>query len=607
MVMPNIGAFIAWGLITALFIPTGWLPNERLGELVAPMRNYMLPLLIAFAGGRNVSGLRGGVMGVIATMGVVAGSDIPMFIGAMIMGPLAGWVIKRFDRAIEGRAKAGFEMLINNFSVGILGMLCAILGYYTIGPAVSWLTSILASGVEIIIRHGLLPLVSIFVEPAKVLFLNNAVNHGIFTPIGVEQVAQSGRSIMFLLETNPGPGLGLLAAYWAFARGSVRDSAPGAIIIQFFGGIHEIYFPYVLMNPAVIVAPILGSAAAVGFYSLFNVGLVAPASPGSIIAVLAMAPKGGALMVLCGVVIAAVISFLVAWPFVTRFARREAAIDAGGNADTVRSDGEATTRQHISKIVFACDAGMGSSAMGATRFARRIESLSSGVGVTHSSVDSVPADADVVVCQAFLAARAARSAPDAEVVVIKNFLTDPQLDALYRRLEMQSSVSTVAESIPETSLSNRPTGSVSTVDSQSAPQVLRRKNIRLALPAESREEAIARAGRMLVESGYVEESYVAAMQEREKLSTTALGMGLAVPHGTSDAKDKVLHSGIVVLQYPCGIDFADEKVKLVVGIAGKGDGHLELLAKIASALEDESVMERMVTTTDVDYVYNLLK
>ena len=161
MVMPNIGAFIAWGFVTALFIPSGWWPNAQMARLVDPMLTYLLPLLIAYTAGRNVAGERGGVIGAIAAMGVIVGSDIPMFIGAMVMGPLGGYTIRWFDKLTQGRIKAGFEMLVSNFSIGILGMLLAILGYWVIGGAVTGLTLLVSNGVEVVIRHGLLPLVSL--------------------------------------------------------------------------------------------------------------------------------------------------------------------------------------------------------------------------------------------------------------------------------------------------------------------------------------------------------------------------------------------------------------------------------------------------------------
>lgn len=421
--MPNIGAFIAWGFITALFIPTGWWPNASLGQLVEPMLRYLLPLLIAMTAGRHVAGDRGGVIAAVAVMGVILGSDIPMFIGAMAIGPFAGWVIRSFDRWAEGRIPAGFEMLVNNFSVGILGIVCALIGFYAVGPVVSALTVFLSAGVSLMIEHGLLPLVAVFIEPAKVLFLNNAINHGIFSPIGIEQARQTGQSIMFLLETNPGPGLGVLLAYWAFARGAARSSAPGAIVIQFFGGIHEIYFPYVLMRPAIIVAPIVGSAAAILFYSLTGTGLTAVASPGSIIAVAAMAPKGETLLVLAGVVVAAAVSFFVAAPIVKRAHLEEVKPVQKPNGTVIGGTSRASRALEgpIRTVVFACDAGMGSSAMGATRFRKRIEPLGSGVRVTNSSVDTIPEGTDVVVCQSQLSQRAGKAAPASEVIVIGQF------------------------------------------------------------------------------------------------------------------------------------------------------------------------------------------
>ena len=381
MVMPNIGAFIAWGLITALFIPAGWFPNEQLGSLVDPMLKYLLPLLVGYTGGRVVGDVRGGVLGAIATAGVIVGADIPMFIGAMIMGPLGGYTIKKFDKAIEGKAPAGFEMLINNFSVGIIGVILAIVGFYAIGPVVVVVTDAFKFGVEVIISKGLLPLVSIFIEPAKVLFLNNAINHGIIAPIGIEQTQEFGKSIMYLLEANPGPGLGVLLAYCLYSKGGMKQSAPGAAIIHALGGIHEIYFPYVLMNPVLIIAPIVGSAAGILIFSIFNAGLVAIPSPGSIFALMALAPKGGLIGVLAGVLASTAVSFVVAAPLVKKASKKLS------DDEEVTSENEEVVinKEVINKIVFACDAGMGSSAMGATKFRNRIKNFASNITVINSS------------------------------------------------------------------------------------------------------------------------------------------------------------------------------------------------------------------------------
>jgi mannitol-specific phosphotransferase system IIC component len=312
MIMPNIGAFIAWGLITALFIPTGWIPNETLAQLVDPIVKVLLPVLIGYTGGRMVHGQRGAVVGAVATMGVVVGADVPMFLGAMIMGPLGAYVIKLVDRVTADRTKAGFEMLVDNFSAGIVGGVMAIVGVWAIGPIVSTITEAAGDVVEWLVHHELLPLASVLIEPAKVLFLNNAINHGVLTPLGVAESADVGKSILFMLESNPGPGLGLLLAYMLFGPRALRASTPAAIVIQFFGGIHEIYFPYVLMKPRLILATIAGGAAGILTFLVTGAGLIASPSPGSIFAYFAVTPKGGYFGVIAGIVVAAAVSFAVA-------------------------------------------------------------------------------------------------------------------------------------------------------------------------------------------------------------------------------------------------------------------------------------------------------
>jgi mannitol-specific phosphotransferase system IIC component len=312
MVMPNIGAFLAWGLITALFIPTGWLPNATFAKLVGPMIITLLPVLIGYTGGRMVHGQRGAVVGAVATMGVVVGSDIPMFLGAMIIGPLTAYILKLADGVIQDRTRPGFEMLVDNFSAGILGAGMAVVGMWGIGPIVRTITTAAGNGVDWLLSHSLLPLVSVLVEPAKVLFLNNAINHGVLGPLGVAEASQKGDSILFMIESNPGPGLGLLLAFFFFGPRALRPTAPAAIIIQFFGGIHEVYFPYVLMKPRLILAMIAGGMAGVGTFMVTGAGLVATPSPGSIFAYMAVTPKGGWFGVILGVLIAAAVTFAAA-------------------------------------------------------------------------------------------------------------------------------------------------------------------------------------------------------------------------------------------------------------------------------------------------------
>jgi PTS system mannitol-specific IIC component len=345
MVMPNIGAFIAWGLITALFIPTGWLPNARIAELVGPMITILLPLLIGYTGGRLVHGQRGAVVGAVATMGIVIGADVPMFLGAMLIGPLTAYLLKLWDGLIENRIRPGFEMLVDNFSAGIVGGAMAVGGLYGIGPVVQWLTKQAGRGADWLVANDLLPLTSIVVEPAKVLFLNNAINHGVFGPLGVAEAAEKGKSILFMIESNPGPGLGLLVAFFLFGPRALRPSAPAAMIVHFLGGIHEIYFPYVLMKPKLILAMIGGGAAGVGTFMITGAGLVATPSPGSIFAYLAVTPRGGYVPVLLGVIISAAVTFALA-SLLLGFGRGEPAEDAlGPDEETVVDPAEAQGAQ----------------------------------------------------------------------------------------------------------------------------------------------------------------------------------------------------------------------------------------------------------------------
>lgn len=599
MVMPNIGAFIAWGLITAIFIDSGWWPNKHIAQLVSPMLKYLLPLLIAYTAGKNVAGLRGGVIGAVASMGIIIGSDIPMFMGAMIMGPLAGYCIKRFDRLVEGKVRQGFEMLVDNFSLGIIGMLLAIVGYLFIGGVVSWLVEAASAGVNFLLAQKLSPLLSLVVDPCKVLFLNNAVNHGIMTPLGIEQVAEMGQSMLFLVDPNPGPGLGILLACWVFGRGNTRQSAPGAVVIQLFGGIHEIYFPYVLAKPMLLLAVIGGNICALLFCTLFDIGLVAPASPGSLISIILMAPKGKTILAVLAVVVGTVVSFLLSSPMIKRSPDFQGDTDEQPQDNSLDGFGRLTNHGfgrltnhvgwldgEIHKIVFSCDAGMGSSALGATTFRKRLQQAGITIEVINTAVNDIPSDADVVVCQQVLSERAAKRVASvgghARIVNIKNFLKDAALDELFAQL--RHSTLPVAPG-----------------------DMLQAEGIVLGLPSESKEEAIRRAGECLVALGYVDGTYAESMLEREKLSTTYMGMGLAIPHGTSEAKAGVRSSGIVVLQYPEGADFDGEKARLVIGIAGVGDAHLEMLSHVAEVLDDEDVMELFCTTNDKQQIIDKLR
>lgn len=604
MVMPNIGAFIAWGFITAIFIPTGWFPNTTVAKLVEPMITYLLPLLIGYTGGKLVHGERGAVVGAITTMGVIVGSSIPMFLGAMIVGPLGGWVIKQFDKAVDGKIKSGFEMLVNNFSAGIIGMLLALLSFFAIGPSVVVASSVLAQGVDFMVQHNLLPLTSIIVEPAKILFLNNAINHGVFSPLGIQQAAEHAQSIFFLIEANPGPGLGLLLAYMLFGKGAAKGSASGAAIIHFFGGIHEIYFPYVLMNPRLIIAMILGGMTGVFTLTLFGAGLSSPASPGSIIAVLAVTPKDSIVGVSVSVLAAAAVTFVIASILLKTTKSATKSLDeAKSDMSAMKSEAKGNKNTEldltqVKKIIVACDAGMGSSAMGAGVLRKKIQDANLDINVSNTAINNLPIEVDIVITHKDLTDRAKQYAPNAHHISLTNFLDSDLYTQLVNDLIHAN---------------NKKSSTVSSDNSQSfghkALFKLSEKNIFLNLTANTKEEAIRFAGQKLVDNGYVKPAYIEAMLEREKLTSTYLGESIAVPHGTIESKDEVITTGIVFCQYPAGVQFGEEesdKAKIVIGIAARNNEHLNVIAKLTNALDDETIIAKLASTNSIEEVLAIL-
>nr|WP_211227422.1 PTS mannitol transporter subunit IICB [Alicyclobacillus contaminans] len=450
MVMPNIPALIAWGLITAFFIPTGWTPNAKLNQLVGPFVTFLIPVLIGYTGGKLVHGERGAVVGALATAGVAVGSSQPMFLGAMIMGPLGGYLVKMFDRMTKDRIPSGFEMLVNTFSAGIIGGALAIIGFLGVDRVMTAVSNALGAAASWITAVHLLPLIAIFIEPGKVLFLNNAINHGILDPLGIQQAKETGKSIFFLLETDPGPGLGILLAYLLFGKGSVRQSAPGAIVIQFLGGIHEIYFPYILMKPILILAVIAGGIAADSTFMLLHAGLVATASPGSIFAEMAMSPRGGYFPVLAGIFVGAAVSLLVASLILAR-SREEFSEDSLSMATSLMKQMKAESKGQVaaatvanaaeravsklpSRVIFACEAGMGSSAMGASLLRKQLKDAGYDIPVDHMPVNQLPADAEVVFTQQSLSERARQVATHAVIYTVDNFLDKATYQAFIEEL-----------------------------------------------------------------------------------------------------------------------------------------------------------------------------
>lgn len=641
MIMPNMGAFIAWGLITALFIEKGWIPVPGLGGfgetdgkpnvgLVGPMITYLLPLLIAYTGGRMVYDVRGGVVGAIGTMGVIVGAGIPMFIGAMIMGPLGGWTMKKIDSLWDDKIRPGFEMLVNNFAAGIWGAFLAMVGFFGISPLVQAFSTGAGNVVQFLVNNGLLPLTSIFIEPAKVLFLNNAINHGVLTPLGIQQSLEQGKSILFLLEANPGPGLGILLAYMFFGRGVAKASAPGAALIHFFGGIHEIYFPYVLMRPLLILATIAGGMTGIATLAITGSGLVAPAAPGSILAVLAQTSRDSYVGVILAVVLATTVSFLVASVILktTKHSDEVDLTDATSKMEAMKGKkssvssvltgagvGTAVLAGPIRNIVFACDAGMGSSAMGASVLRNKIKAAGfPDVKVTNSAIANLSDTYDVVITHQDLTERAKPATASAAHFSVDNFMNSPRYDEIVELVREQNAEGAPAAGaaaghgahVADVAVDAAPAAGSSTEPAAVAPSdILVTNSVILAGTATTRDAAIDEAGRLLLARGAVDEGYIAAMHEREESVSTYMGSFLAIPHGTNAAKDHIMKSAVSVIRYPDGIDWNGKPVKFVVGVAGINNEHLHILSSIAKVFTSKAQVAQLEAATSVEEVLDL--
>lgn len=698
MVMPNIPALIAWGILTAFVIPKGWTPNAPLASVVDPMIHYLLPLLIANTGGRMVYEARGAVVGVIATMGVIGGSDwliaqenaqlleqwvasgkdaadyaplgeVHMFIGAMIMAPLAAWIMKKLDRLWQDHIPAGFEMLVNMFSAGIIGFGLLVGGFFGLAPLVNGLMTLLSNGVAALVNAQLLPLVSILIEPAKVFFLNNAINHGVLTPLGISQAAVDGKSILFLLESNPGPGVGILLAFTFFGRGAAKASAPGAAIIQFFGGIHEIYFPYVLMKPILILAAIGGGMTGVAINMFFGTGLVSAASPGSVFMIFGVAARDSYLGIALSIAGAVAVSFALSalllkvgkqddGDIASATAKMEqmkgkkssvagaltgaGAAGAAGAGAAAAADASGHTGP-IRKIVFACDAGMGSSAMGATVLRKKVRAAGfDDVEVTNKAISSLSDEWDVVVTQKELTDRARQRTGSAVHVSVDQFMNSPRYDEVVELVGQRNDpdaktdgdtsagagtaaavgagaaagtgAATAAATTPSADESPRGRHAAPRPDEEEtakdsahfAPQILAASSIVLDGTATDSASGIDEAGALLVAAGAVDEGYVRAMHDRESTVSTFMGNGLAIPHGTNEAKSSITRSAMSFVRYPGGIDWNGNPTTFVIGIAGVGNEHLELLQKVAMTFSDPALVKRLEEATTTDEILEIL-
>ena len=581
MVMPNIGVFIGWGLLTALFIDTGWCPNAYLNQLVSPILTYLLPCLIGYTAGSNIYGRRGGVIGAFATMGAVVGADVTMLVAGMILGPIAAICIRKFDKAVEGKVKPGLEMLVDNFSLGIIGFIICIIGFVGVAPIMTAIQNVLTAGVQYLTNHNLLPLTELFVQPAEILFLNNAINHGIMTPLGLQQAAETGKSVLFLVEASGAAWVGLSLAFALFGNKSAKKSAPGAVIIMFFGGIAEVCFPYCLTMPLTIIGPILGNMFSLFVLTTFGGGAVGPVSPGSVISYYMMTPRESMFVNTIAYFGSLAISFAGAALVLKVFGQSEEEVP---EATIEAATGKIAV---LDKVIFACDAGMGSSAMGVTILKKKLAEVGLTPDIKHVAVSDIPLDANVVVTNVNLKERAKMTleGTNIPIITLSNFMDQNEYDRIVAEIQGM-----MGEGVPAI-----------------VPGIFPEENIILNATFKNKKEAIEACADIFIKGGYTDESYKADMLQRDKEASVFLGNGVALPHGLASSKNTIKNSGICFIQVPKGVDFDGETVYLLVGVAGKGEEHVELLGKIGTTLIDKSVIDQLKNANSKQEVMNILR
>ncbi|MBB5182744.1 PTS mannitol transporter subunit IICBA [Catenisphaera adipataccumulans] len=604
MVMPNIGVFIGWGLLTAFVIDTGWIPNAYLNELVSPILTYCLPLLIGYTAGYNVYGRRGGVIGAFATMGMIVGSSVTMLVGGMIMGPLGAVCIRKFDRAVEGKVKPGLEMLVDNFSLGLIGLALCLLGYVIAAPILTTIENVLSSGVQVLCDKNLIPLAALFVQPAQILFLNNAINHGIMIPLGIEQAAKTGKSVLFLVEASGACWVGLAAAFAKFGNKSARRSAPGAVLIMFFGGIAEVCFPYCLTMPITILGPIAGNMFSLFVLTAFGGGTVGPVSPGSVIAYFMMTPKDSMLVNAIAYFGSLCITFVVTG-FILKHYRQEETLDeedAKGESTAANFIPFTQPLGEVNKIVFACDAGMGSSAMGVSILKKRLANIGLNPEIKHVAVSEIPNDTDIVVTNENLAKRAEMvTGGKIPILTLSNFMDESEYDSIANHIQQMSDKSKNVNQPAKNDVDDQK--NVQKVNKDIFPD----ENIVLGAKFDNKQQAIEACADIFIKNGYTTKQYKQDMIERDKDVSVYIGNGVALPHGLSASEGNVLTSGICLIQVPDGVDFDGNMAYLLIGVAGKGEEHVQILGKLGEIMLDEKNLSALKTAKTKMDIKNVLK
>lgn len=451
IMMENIGILVFIGMMQVLFHERGWMPNETLYRIGALVYQWVLPSCIAYVGGVRFGGGQGGTLAVLMTTGIIGEHPEVGILVAMIAAPIGGIIWKKTEELLKKRGRADLQMLTKNLAIGMLGCGFVILGHICFSPLLAGFQNILMKAVDFLIEHKLLTLLSAVVEGTKVLFLNNLINHGILVPMGMSQIYEQGGSILFLIETNPGPGMGLLLAL-CLAKRDQFEKYGTALFTQAIGGIHEVYFPIVLANGWLLLPVILGGMTGTFWFEYSHAYASSVVSPGSVVTMLLMAGKGQFFNVLMGILLSALVSFAVSFVVLkSGFFKKNKdmtiwkQLQSKALEDEKEEMKQEEQKKEIRKILFVCDGGIGSSAMGAAMLRKKMRKRDvTGIEVGYCAADCISEEADLIVCQQDYLNLNPLKEEKGEVYVLENLLDGAKLDSLLDELQERNAKESVS-------------------------------------------------------------------------------------------------------------------------------------------------------------------
>lgn len=440
IIAANLPLFIMLGFISLAFSNSGLFPNEKMALVSQSCYSYLLPTILAYYAGKKIGGESGAFTGAVCGLAISIFSAYTSFIASIFMGTLCGVLCRFLKEKIKFDKFTGFEMISKNIFFGAVGVITVSLTYFIFAPIFSYIDLFFSNLIEYLSDVKTLPITTSVIETLKVFSLNNSINHGFLIPAGVENTAKFGKSVFFLLETNPGPGLGILLALYILNKDR-RKYFASCMTVQAIGGIHEIYFPIVLSNLKLLIALILGALSGNLVFYLLHAGARGAISPGSIITIFLMCSPSDWLAILLGIATSAVVSCISACLILEFDSHKSKEIESDDNtSERIETTSEPLFNLpdfgYVEDIVFVCDAGIGSSVMAASMFKKMlIENELGGISVSSSPVDEIPEDADLLICQKIISTKARDYNEYATIIEVENFMDSNMYKAIIEKIK----------------------------------------------------------------------------------------------------------------------------------------------------------------------------